>query len=195
MVDFKKKLAKKKVKSPVDPTALYDTLDRAVDKGPLRPAQGAVLAEWHKNLRGQRDVIVKLHTGQGKTLIGLLMLQSRLNEGKGPALYLCPNRFPAGRAPRARGVVYQELLQGFHGPRDQRAIVARFAALPFLNPDRHDHFEAAQIRNRARRRGVQVGTIDAVLAQLCIRCELRLLTTDADFARISEHEPLERWTP
>jgi predicted nucleic acid-binding protein len=93
------------------------------------------------------------------------------------------------------GLVYQELLQGFHGPRDQRAIVERFAALPFLSPDRHDHFEAAQIRNRARRRGVQVGTIDAVLAQLCIRYELRLLTTDTDFARIAEHEPLERWTP
>jgi predicted nucleic acid-binding protein len=93
------------------------------------------------------------------------------------------------------GLVYQELFQGFRGPRDQQAIVARFAALPFLTPDRHDHFEAAQIRNRARRRGVQIGTVDAILAQLCIRYELRLLTTDADFARIAEDEPLERWTP
>ena len=93
------------------------------------------------------------------------------------------------------GLVYQELLQGFHGPRDQQAIVARFGTLPFLTPDRHDHFEAAQLRNRARRRGVQVGTIDAILAQLCIRYELRLLTTDVDFARIAEQEPLERWTP
>jgi hypothetical protein len=93
------------------------------------------------------------------------------------------------------GLVYQEILQGFHGPRDQEAIVADFGALPFLTPDRHDHFEAAQLRNRARRRGVQVGTIAAILAQLCIRYELRLLTTDADFARIAEHEPLERWTP
>jgi hypothetical protein len=93
------------------------------------------------------------------------------------------------------GLVYQELLQGFRGPRDQQAIVARFGALPFLTPDRHDHFEAAQLRNRARRRGVQVGTIDAILAQLCIRYELRLLSTDTDFARIAEHEPLERWTP
>ncbi len=92
------------------------------------------------------------------------------------------------------GLVYQDPPQGFHGPRDQQAIVARFGALPFLSPDRHDHFEAAQLRNRARRRGIQVGTIDAILAQLCIRYELRLLTTDADFARIAEHEPLERWT-
>ena len=93
------------------------------------------------------------------------------------------------------GLVYQELLQGFHGARDQEAIVAHFGALPFLTPDRHDHLEAAQLRNRARRRGVQVGTIDAILAQLCIRYELRLLTTDVDFARIAEQEPLERWTP
>ena len=39
------------------------------------------------------DVIVKLHTGQGKTLIGLLMLQSRLNSGSWPVLYLCPDNF------------------------------------------------------------------------------------------------------
>jgi hypothetical protein len=73
--------------------------------------------------------------------------------------------------------------------------VAHFGALPFLTPDRQDHFEAAQLRNRARRRGLQVGTIDAILAQPCIRHELRLLTTDGDFARIAEHEPLERWIP
>ena len=93
------------------------------------------------------------------------------------------------------GLVYQELLQGFSGPKEQAAIVSRFAALPLLTPDRHDHFEAAKLRNRARRRGVQVGTIDAILAWLCIRYELRLLATDADFARIAEHEALERWTP
>ena len=73
--------------------------------------------------------------------------------------------------------------------------MAHFGALPSLAPDRHDHFAAAQLRNRARRRGVQGGTIDAILAQLCIRYELRLLTTEADFARIAENEPLERWTP
>jgi len=93
MVDFKKRLLGKKVLAPTDPVALYDTLDRAHDKGPLRPAQQAVLTEWYTSRRDQRDVIVKLHTGQGKTLIGLLMLQSRLNYGQGPAVYLCPDNF------------------------------------------------------------------------------------------------------
>ena len=93
MVDFKKRLAGKKAEKPVDPIQLYDTLDRAHDKGPLRPAQLAVLKDWAAHHRADRDVIVKLHTGQGKTLIGLLMLQSRLNDSKGPAIYMCPDNF------------------------------------------------------------------------------------------------------
>lgn len=93
MVDFKKRLAGKKADKPSDPVKLYDTLDRAHDKGPLRPAQAAVLEDWFKHHQSTRDIIVKLHTGQGKTLIGLLMLQSRLNAGKGPAVYLCPDNF------------------------------------------------------------------------------------------------------
>jgi replicative superfamily II helicase len=93
VVDFKKRLAGKKVEKPIDPVKLYDTLDRAHDKGPLRPAQQSVLTEWFDHHRASRDAIVKLHTGQGKTLIGLLLLQARLNDSKGPALYLCPDNF------------------------------------------------------------------------------------------------------
>lgn len=93
MVDFTKKLASKKVSKVLDPIELYKGLDRASDKGPLRPSQDAILREWNETGRKKRDVIVKLHTGQGKTLVGLLMLQARLNEGKGPAVYLCPNNY------------------------------------------------------------------------------------------------------
>ncbi len=91
------------------------------------------------------------------------------------------------------GLVLQELLQGFRGPRARDAIIERFAALPSLRPEREDHIAAADLRNDCRRRGIQVGTIDALLAQLCIRFELTLLTTDADFARIAEHHALTVW--
>lgn len=93
MVDFRKRIGKKSNAKVIDPVELYASLDRASDKGPLRPVQQRVLAEWHTFRRADRDVILKLHTGQGKTLLGLLMLQSKLNEGIGPALYLCPNHF------------------------------------------------------------------------------------------------------
>jgi replicative superfamily II helicase len=62
-------------------------------KGHSGPSQEAVLREWYARQASTRDVIVKLHTGQGKTLAGLLMLQSRLNAGKGPVVYLCPDHF------------------------------------------------------------------------------------------------------
>lgn len=91
------------------------------------------------------------------------------------------------------GLVLQELLQGFTGPRAGTEIVERFSALPLLAPDREDHIDAAGLRNRCRRAGVQVGTIDALLAQLCIRYELTLLTTDEDFTRIASHSALRIW--
>ena len=93
------------------------------------------------------------------------------------------------------GLVLQELLQGFRGPRARDAIVERFAALPFLRPEREDHIAAADLRNDCRRRGAQIGTIDALLAQLCMRFDLTLLTTDRDFLRVAELRPLEVWRP
>lgn len=93
----------------------------------------------------------------------------------------------------ATGLVLQELLQGFSGPRSRKEIIDRFAALPLLSPDRRDHIEAAELRNRCRRAGLQVGTIDAVIAQLCVRHQLELLTTDNDFARMAVHCPLRVW--
>jgi replicative superfamily II helicase len=92
VVDFRKRLGDKKgVAKPLDPGLIYEGLDRASDKGPLRPAQKVILDQWHQQRRSSKDVIIKMHTGQGKTLIGLLILQSKLNEDLGPALYLCPN--------------------------------------------------------------------------------------------------------
>ena len=91
------------------------------------------------------------------------------------------------------GLVLQELLQGFAGPRARKQIIERFGALPLLVPQRQDHIDAAELRNRCRRAGLQVGTIDALLAQLCVRHELTLLTSDKDFSGISEHSPLRIW--
>jgi replicative superfamily II helicase len=93
MVDFTKMLASQRVEKILDPIKLYDSLDRAHDKGPLRPSQISVLETWRDERKASRDVILKLHTGQGKTLVGLLMLQAKLNEDQKPVAYLCPNNF------------------------------------------------------------------------------------------------------
>ncbi|AFW00705.1 hypothetical protein B932_1120 [Gluconobacter oxydans H24] len=46
---------------------------------------------WFDN-RDQPDNVIKLNVGSGKTLVGLLLLQSSINEGKGPALYVAPDK-------------------------------------------------------------------------------------------------------
>ena len=59
-----------------------------------------------------------------------------------------------------------------------------------MAPTRKDHAQAAALRNQCRRSGVQIGTINALLAQLCERTErvegkVDLLpdAIDAKFAR------------
>jgi hypothetical protein len=93
------------------------------------------------------------------------------------------------------GLVLQELLQGFRGPKARDAIVERFAALPMIVPDRADHVAAAEVRNTCRRRSVQIGTMDALLIQLCIRHELTMLAADRDYDHAARHVPLKCWHP
>lgn len=93
MIDFAKKLSSGSIEKKIHPVEIYDSLDRRSEKGPLRPAQESILNGWFDNRRFQKDIIIKLHTGQGKTLIGLLILQSRINQDLGPALYVCPNKY------------------------------------------------------------------------------------------------------
>lgn len=91
------------------------------------------------------------------------------------------------------GLVLQELLQGFSGAKAQAQIIERFAALPLLQPDRDDYIGAATLRNTCRQADVQIGTIDALLAQLAIRHDLTLLTTDKDFTHAAKHCALRVW--
>lgn len=93
MIDFKKRLSAAKSNRKTEPEALYNTLDRKSVAGPLRPAQEYILNEWYQNHHDDRDLIIKLHTGEGKTLIGLLILQSMINSKEGPCLYVCPNNY------------------------------------------------------------------------------------------------------
>ncbi len=95
MVDFKKRLKKKEIIKKVNPIEIYDSLDRRSEAGPLRDSQEKILSTWHSTYSSNKNIIIKLHTGEGKTLIGLLILQSKINSGKGPAAFVCPNKYLA----------------------------------------------------------------------------------------------------
>lgn len=79
-------------KSQTDPRKIFTTLKRdARFKRPL-DEQADVLDEWYSR-RTSKDLTIKMNTGGGKTVVGLLCLQSSLNENVKPAVYITPDNF------------------------------------------------------------------------------------------------------
>ena len=91
MIDFSRKATRKSSEKKIDPKEIYEGLDRTSTTGPLRPTQERVLKSWYSDRRQDKDLIIKLHTGAGKTLVGLLIALSYLNSCEGPCVYVCPN--------------------------------------------------------------------------------------------------------
>lgn len=89
MVDFNKLRTQAQRPAPIDPLEIFRRLPKPQGINDLYTSQAEVLETWF-NRRKQRDTVLKLHTGGGKTLVGLLMAQSTLNELKEPVLYLAP---------------------------------------------------------------------------------------------------------
>lgn len=89
MVDFDKLRTKKSKPKAVEPLEIFRRLPKPPGINDLYTSQAAVLQEWHGR-RDERDTVLKLHTGGGKTLVGLLIAQSTLNETCQPVLYLTP---------------------------------------------------------------------------------------------------------
>lgn len=57
-----------------------------------RDVQGEVWKQWFEK-RNEKDTIIKMNTGSGKTVVALMILQSCLNEGVGPAMYVVPDKY------------------------------------------------------------------------------------------------------
>jgi hypothetical protein len=79
-----------------DPRKIFTTLKRdARFKRPL-DEQADVLDVWYAR-KTARDLTIKMNTGGGKTVVGLLCLQSSLNENIKPAVYITPDNFLAAQ--------------------------------------------------------------------------------------------------
>jgi hypothetical protein len=89
-IDFTR-LAQRGNERIVDPRDIFSSL--AKRPWPyLRLEQGEVLEGWF-NRRTERDLVIKQNTGGGKTVAGLLIAQSSINEGVGPAAYFASDTY------------------------------------------------------------------------------------------------------
>lgn len=118
----------------------------------------------------------------------------RDSTARGPEVGRLREALGGGETVHTTGLVLQELLQGFRGPRARGQIIERFAALAMIIPDREDYVAAADIRNDCRRHGIQTGTIDTLLAEICIRHRLVMLSTDQDFRHMAARTKLMLWS-
>ena len=75
MVDFRKLRRPPNGDSAWEPIEIFQTLPKPEHVNDLWDTQAAALRKWHKR-RHDRDLAIKLNTGSGKTLVGLLIGES-----------------------------------------------------------------------------------------------------------------------
>lgn len=99
-VDFRTLAQGQQAARLTSPRDIFGALPgRAAGLGYLRDVQGQVLDAWDRR-RTERDLVIKMNTGSGKTIVGLLILRSCLNEGFGPGLYVAPTPYLAEQVQR-----------------------------------------------------------------------------------------------
>lgn len=112
-----------------------------------------------------------------------------------PELFELRRALAGGDLVVTTGIIIQELLQGLVTDASRLIVRDRMSRISQIAADLDDHLHAADAFVECRRRGVQLGSIDALLASLCIRRGLTLLTTDRDFNHAAPHLGLRVWRP
>ena len=78
---------------PIEPREIFMALPQKDKRYEYpRDVQSEVWRKWF-DVRNEKNCIIKMNTGSGKTVVGLMILQSCLNEGKGPAVYVVPDNY------------------------------------------------------------------------------------------------------
>ena len=90
------------------------------------------------------------------------------------------------------GIIYAEVLQGIRDEGEFKKVQSILNRLIYLPIQKHTFDKAITIYRTLRKRGITVrGTIDCIIASVCMEHEIRLLQRDKDFHRIAEAFPLK----
>lgn len=93
MIDFNLLNTEKTIDTLTNPRDLFSALPHKNEKYQYpRDVQAQVWKRWYEK-RDDKNIVLKMNTGSGKTVVGLLILKSSLNEKKVPAIYVVPDNF------------------------------------------------------------------------------------------------------
>jgi hypothetical protein len=89
VMNFDSLLRPKSNTSPTDPFEIFAKTPNLKNvPNDLWKGQAEALSLWHKN-RTAADNVILLNTGAGKSIVGVLMAQSLVNEAIGPVVFAC----------------------------------------------------------------------------------------------------------
>lgn len=135
MVDFSERRQQRGHTAPIDPAEIFLRVPKAPGIDDLWNSQAEALRAWFQR-RTEKDLVIKLNTGGGKTLVGLLIAQSMINEQGGPVLYLSPNNLLVNQTLRMAKAYGLQAVRYTSGEdfddrflRGQSVMVATYAAL------------------------------------------------------------------
>lgn len=110
-IDFNQLGATNLIDTATEPTTLFSALPRQMGGYTyLRNVQAEVLQGWYAR-RLERDIVLKMNTGAGKTVVGLLLLKSCLNEHAGPAAYITPDKYLANQVEKEARILGIEVTR------------------------------------------------------------------------------------
>jgi len=81
----------KEIALPNEPNELFYSLKKEKEYSYLRGIQEEALTSWYQQKQNSH-LLIKMNTGAGKTLVGLLILYSKLIETKKRSVFLCPDK-------------------------------------------------------------------------------------------------------
>ncbi len=84
------------------------------------------------------------------------------------------------------GIVLQEFLTGLRQETALQKALDAIAGFRIVYADQVDHMLAARSRSMCSRKGIQSGSVDALIASMTINLNGMLLTVDKDFAAMSK---------
>jgi hypothetical protein len=92
-LDFSRLSKTSAVDTSTEPRGIFSALPAKNPKySYTRTGQTEVWERWYER-RADSDLVIKMNTGGGKTVVGLLILKSCLNERVGPVVYLSPDPY------------------------------------------------------------------------------------------------------
>ena len=161
MINFEK-LGPSTEDSVLPPREIFSVLPQKEDKYQYpRDVQTEVWNKWFEK-RDTKDIVIKMNTGSGKTVVGLLALKSCLNEGKGPAVYVCPDSYLAKQVIKEANALGIEVTDDINSIRyeRQKAILVTYVHRLFNGKSVFGTIEASQYK--------QIGSLIIDDAHACL---------------------------